>query len=87
VAAPLLAQTPPEAASQIQDNSFLIEEVQCARRDALVANVRPRRPRFPAHRWSYDFLSTLQIVPGVAFPIISGTKAIFVYLSFEHPFR
>jgi hypothetical protein len=41
----------------------------------------------PGIRWSYDFPSKLQIVPGVAFPITSGAKSVFLYLSFEHPFR
>ena len=45
----------------------------------------------PGVRWSYDFESGLQIVPGIAFPIGVGPsrheKAVFVYLSFEHPFR
>ncbi len=44
----------------------------------------------PGVRWSYDFESGLQIVPGVAFPIGVGPsrheKAVFLYLSFEHPF-
>jgi hypothetical protein len=43
----------------------------------------------PGIRWSYDFRSKLQIVPGLAFPITSGggAKSVFLYLSFEHPFR
>jgi hypothetical protein len=41
----------------------------------------------PGIRWSYDFPSKLQIVPGLAFPITSGAKSVFLYLSFEHPFR
>lgn len=46
----------------------------------------------PGIRWSYDFESGLQIVPGIAFPIGVGgdarhEKSIFLYLSFEHPFR
>ena len=45
----------------------------------------------PGVRWSHDFDSGLQIVPGVAVPIgvgpSSGEKGIFVYLSFEIPFR
>ena len=45
----------------------------------------------PGVRWSYDFASGLQIVPGVAFPIGVGPsrheKSVFVYLSFEHPFK
>jgi hypothetical protein len=45
----------------------------------------------PGVRWSYDFESGLQIVPGIAFPIGVGPsrheKAVFLYLSFEHPFK
>jgi hypothetical protein len=45
----------------------------------------------PGVRWSYDFASGLQIVPGIAIPIGVGPsrheKAIFLYLSFEHPFK
>jgi hypothetical protein len=42
----------------------------------------------PGIRWSYDFPSKLQIVPGLAFPITDhgGGKSVFLYLSFEHPF-
>jgi hypothetical protein len=44
----------------------------------------------PGIRWSYDFKSGLQIVPGLAFPIefTNGTRqrSVFLYLSFEHPF-
>jgi len=43
----------------------------------------------PGIRWSYDFPSKLQIVPGLAFPIThpGNQRAVFLYLSFEHPFR
>jgi len=43
----------------------------------------------PGVRWSYDLPHHLQIVPGIAMPITtsSGTKALFLYLSVEHPFR
>ena len=45
----------------------------------------------PGVRWAYDFASGLQIVPGIAFPIGVGPsrpeKAVFLYLSFEHPFK
>ena len=45
----------------------------------------------PGIRWSYDFESGLQIVPGIAFPIGVGASrhqnAVFFYLSFEHPFK
>jgi hypothetical protein len=44
----------------------------------------------PGVRWSYDFPSGLQIVPGIAFPIGIGPsrrdRSVFLYLSFEHPF-
>jgi hypothetical protein len=45
----------------------------------------------PGVRWSHDFASGLQIVPGIAFPIgvgpSRGDRSVFLYLSFEHPFR
>ena len=45
----------------------------------------------PGIRGAIDFPSGLQIVPGVAFPIgigpSEGEKGIYLYLSFEHPFR
>jgi hypothetical protein len=45
----------------------------------------------PGVRWAYDFASGLQIVPGIAFPIGVGPsrpeKSVFLYLSFEHPFK
>jgi hypothetical protein len=44
----------------------------------------------PGVRWAYNFPSGLQIVPGIAVPIgvgaSRGEKAVFLYLSFEHPF-
>lgn len=44
----------------------------------------------PGIRWAHNFASGLQIVPGLAVPIgvgaSRGEKAIFLYLSFEHPF-
>jgi len=45
----------------------------------------------PGIRWAYNFPSGLQIVPGIAIPIgigpSEGEEAIFLYLSFEHPFK
>jgi hypothetical protein len=45
----------------------------------------------PGIRWAYNLKDGLQIVPGVAVPIgvgpSSGERALFLYLSFEHPFR
>ena len=45
----------------------------------------------PGVRWAYNFSSGLQIVPGISMPIgvgpSAGERGVFVYLSFEHPFR
>jgi hypothetical protein len=45
----------------------------------------------PGIRWSYNFDSGLQIVPGLAIPTPvgphHGDPSVFLYLSFEHPFR
>jgi hypothetical protein len=45
----------------------------------------------PGIRWAYNFKNGLQIVPGIAVPIgvgpSGGEKGVFLYLSFEHPFR
>jgi hypothetical protein len=42
----------------------------------------------PGLRWSYDFESGLQIVPGIAFPFgfraNSAQRGLLLYLSFEH---
>ena len=45
----------------------------------------------PGFRGAIDFPSGLQIVPGIAFPIgigpSKGEEGVYLYLSFEHPFR
>jgi len=45
----------------------------------------------PGIRWAHNFPSGLQIVPGVSFPIgfgpSNGSRGVFFYLSFEHPFK
>ena len=44
----------------------------------------------PGVRWAFDFDSGLQIVPGFAYTFALGgddAEALFLYLSFEHPFR
>jgi hypothetical protein len=45
----------------------------------------------PGVRGAIDFASGLQVVPGIAFPIgvgpSDGEKGIYLYVSFEHPFR
>lgn len=53
------------------------------RSDSLTVN--------PGVRWSHNFRSGLQIVPGISIPIgvgsSRGERGVFFYLSFEHPFR
>lgn len=45
----------------------------------------------PGVRWAFNFKNGLQIVPGVALPIgigrSAGERGVFLYLSFENPFR
>lgn len=45
----------------------------------------------PGVRWAHNLPKGLQIVPGIGIPIgigpNSGERAVFFYLSFEHPFR
>lgn len=45
----------------------------------------------PGVRWSYNLKNGLQIVPGIGVPLgvgpSLGERALFLYLSFEHPFR
>lgn len=45
----------------------------------------------PGVRWSHNFKSGLQIVPGIAVPVgvgpSRGAHGMFFYLSFEHPFK
>jgi hypothetical protein len=45
----------------------------------------------PGIRWAWNFRSGLQIVPGLSVPIglgpSRGDNSLFLYLSFEHPFR
>ena len=44
----------------------------------------------PGVRWAHDLRSGMQIVPGIAAPIgvgeSSGSRSIFLYISFEHPY-
>ena len=73
----------------------LLIETSWIRSEAVVGAGRtaPNTDLFlsPGIRWSHNFASGLQIVPGVAFPIgvgpSKGESAVFLYLSFEHPLR
>jgi Putative MetA-pathway of phenol degradation len=63
--------------------NLMLETVwESAQNDVLLLN--------PGVRWAFDFDSGLQIVPGVAYTFALGADdadALFLYLSFEHPFR
>lgn len=63
--------------------NLMLETVwESAQNDVLLLN--------PGVRWAFDFDSGLQIVPGVAYTFALGADdedAVFLYLSFEHPFR
>ena len=45
----------------------------------------------PGVRWAHNLAKGLQIVPGIGIPVgigpNAGERAVFFYLSFEHPFR
>lgn len=75
------------------DFNLLLETVWSSEQSVEGPGVRTRnRSVFvsPGVRWAYNFESGLQIVPGVAVPIGVGPSrhdyALFLYLSFEHPF-
>lgn len=63
--------------------NFMLETVwSSAEEDVVLLN--------PGVRWAFDFDSGLQIVPGIAYTVALGgqaSDALFLYLSFEHPFR
>jgi hypothetical protein len=63
--------------------NFMLESVWSSADDEVVL-------LNPGVRWAFDFESGLQIVPGLAYTIAVGggePDALFIYLSFEHPFR
>jgi hypothetical protein len=70
-------------------------EALWSRDESVVANDRTAWTRSflvsPGVRAAFDLPSGLQIVPGIAVPIgvgpSDGERGVFVYLSFEHPFR
>ena len=45
----------------------------------------------PGIRWAYNLKNGLQVIPGIGVPVgigpSRGESGIFLYLSFEHPFR
>jgi hypothetical protein len=61
----------------------VVGEGQTALEESLVLS--------PGIRWAFDLPNDLQIVPGLAYTISldsgPGENAVFLYLSFEHPFK
>jgi hypothetical protein len=74
--------------------NFMLESIFVGNEDVLGPDrVRRTHDIFisPGIRWAYNFKNGLQIVPGIAAPqgvgSSSGQHGLFLYLSFEHPFR
>jgi len=74
--------------------NLMLETVFASEEDVVGPNNTQRENHIflnPGIRWAYNFANGLQIVPGIAVPVgvgpSSGEKGIFLYLSFEHPYR
>ncbi|HEU5305485.1 MAG TPA: transporter [Gemmatimonadales bacterium] len=65
------------------DSRTVVADGRTLREESLVLN--------PGVRWAFDLPGDLQIVPGVAYTIGLSEgpdeNAVFLYLSFEHPFK
>ncbi len=74
--------------------NFLVEALW-SQEQSVVGEGRTERERAfaiaPGLRGAIDFASGLQVVPGIVFPIgigpSKGEEGVYLYLSFEHPFR
>jgi hypothetical protein len=74
--------------------NLMLETVFASDEDVVGRNATQRSNSVlvnPGIRWAYNFTNGLQIVPGIAVPMgvgpSQGEKGIFLYLSFEHPYR
>lgn len=74
--------------------NVLLENVWTSTEEVIGGNKTDRRQDLylsPGARWSYNFASGLQIVPGIGVPIgvgpSTGDRGLIFYLSFEHPWR
>ncbi len=73
----------------------LLLETVWSREDEVVGRRRVAATKswtiLPGARAAFNFSSGLQIVPGIGFPFgvgpSKGARAVFLYLSFEHPFN
>jgi len=73
--------------------NLMLESIWISAHDVVGPGQTVRTSEFllsPGLRGAIDFPSGLQIVPGIAFPFgigsSRGERAVFVYLSLEHPF-
>jgi len=71
----------------------VLVELAWDRSEAVGVDARDRSESLvlsPGVRWAHDFPGSLQVVPGIAFPIgigaARGRHALLLYLSFEHGF-
>jgi Putative MetA-pathway of phenol degradation len=78
----------------LQPSFNLMLETLWLRTESVVGEGQTAAEEFlflnPGVRWAFNLSGDLQIVPGVAYTIAlspsSGEDALFLYLSFEHPF-
>jgi hypothetical protein len=74
--------------------NLMLELVWLSTQDVVGPDRRAREGALflnPGVRWAFNFPSGLQVVPGAAYTLGlddgAGADALFLYLSFEHPFR
>jgi len=74
--------------------NLMLELLWLSTEDVIAPDQRQRQEALflnPGVRWAFNFHSGLQIVPGIAYTVGlddgAGADALFLYLSFEHPFR
>ena len=74
--------------------NLMLELLWLSTEDVVGPDLRSREDAVflnPGLRWAFNFPSGLQIVPGAAYTFgltdAAGDDALFLYLSFEHPFR
>lgn len=74
--------------------NVLLEALYEGRESVIGTSLTTRENSFllnPGVRWAHNFRNGLQIVPGISVPVgvgpSRGDRAIFFYISFEHPFR
>jgi hypothetical protein len=72
--------------------NVLLENLWTSTEEVIGRNRTHRRQDLylsPGMRWSYNFSSGLQVVPGIGVPIgvgpSAGDRGLIFYLSFEHP--